>query len=381
LRRAIAAVEQELATPPPVEDAILADHVHLLAILKGEKDPDAGGVPIDTWRMQLAYLAHQLPWERERAVAVLAALSGERHQTVRGFLEALAEKLPLLTLYTGEWEFARDAVEAQRRGDLPPHSWLETTYLLRPVYEQISGVHRVLYHVIMEEQRQRALVLELALVAYRLEHGQYPEKLSELAGEYLREVPGDLFAARPTGGEILRGVPFNYHPRGLDGWLQKQQGGLIPPATPLFWSGGISGTHLLVDDQIKRVPLDFDERGRVVRAQDLAGRPLYRFSEHYDYPGTYDTFAIYELPTTEADGSRLRAGRDPRQDGVGVVPHRIHDYGFGGFGSGGYGGGYGYGEGVRAPYRADGGYGAAAAYATAVEPEGLPPGYDLPPLK
>jgi hypothetical protein len=46
------------------------------------------------------------------------------------------------------------------------------------------------------EQRRRNITVALALAAYRVDNGRYPEKLAALAPKYLKEAPGDLFSGK-----------------------------------------------------------------------------------------------------------------------------------------------------------------------------------------
>lgn len=52
---------------------------------------------------------------------------------------------------------------------------------------------------------RRGIRLEAVLEAYRLEHGQYPERLDQLAGSYMSQIPSDPFA---------EGEPFKYSRKG-----------------------------------------------------------------------------------------------------------------------------------------------------------------------
>jgi hypothetical protein len=88
-----------------------------------------------------------------------------------------------------------------------------------------------------------AIKLQLALMAYRLDHGQYPEQLAELVPDYLKHLPID-----PFGGE-----PFCYHPHGLPtDLIAKEQRDLdyaksiVPPKTALFWSRGLGDRWLVL---------------------------------------------------------------------------------------------------------------------------------------
>ena len=53
---------------------------------------------------------------------------------------------------------------------------------------------------------RRANCVVLALMAWKLEHGQLPDKLDELVGPYLKKLPLDPHST---------GLPFKYFPKGI----------------------------------------------------------------------------------------------------------------------------------------------------------------------
>ncbi len=82
--------------------------------------------------------------------------------------------------------------------------WVATTPLLSDSEWDGFGEFMAKRYVGMETQR-RAVVLTLALDAWKAEHGRLPSKLEELVGTYLDRMPLDPYS----------GKPFWYYPKGL----------------------------------------------------------------------------------------------------------------------------------------------------------------------
>lgn len=75
-----------------------------------------------------------------------------------------------------------------------------------PINQILSPVFTQARFKDVENQTQNALLLvTLALHAYQVEHGRYPQSLQELTPAYLKQLPDDPFALKGT---------FQYHPSG-----------------------------------------------------------------------------------------------------------------------------------------------------------------------
>ncbi|HEX9998358.1 MAG TPA: hypothetical protein VGB45_14565, partial [Abditibacterium sp.] len=107
-------------------------------------------------------------------------------------------------------------------------------------YPQMA--RRGIWNYARRKATNQNLLLRLALRAYRLENGTYPEKISQLAPKYLKKVPVDPFGK----GEI---------------WRYKRNGD-----TFLAWSVGPDGK----DDGGKSIP-PRKNNGRVIIMQDSKG--------------------------------------------------------------------------------------------------------------
>ena len=63
----------------------------------------------------------------------------------------------------------------------PPYSWLRTTLLLREEVERLGSFGRWLESVVNAQVASLGLRQQLVLIAYRIDHGNYPESLDALA--------------------------------------------------------------------------------------------------------------------------------------------------------------------------------------------------------
>ena len=113
-------------------------------------------------------------------------------------------------------------------------------------------------------------------MAYRLDHGEYPDSLAALVPDYLPFVPID-----PYSGE-----PFEYRPNGLDLELRDYDLITVPAHTPLLWSVGARQARL----RVKAV----EEPDASEPAVDVT-RKVYEF-ELAPSPYAYGTPLVFPLP-------------------------------------------------------------------------------------
>jgi hypothetical protein len=115
---------------------------------------------------------------------------------------------------------------------LSPFSWLSTSYLLRLQCEELWSYGGLQARAADFCVLNLGLKLQLALIAYRVDHERYPDNWDALVPDYLPHVPLDPYA----------GEPFQYEPHGLPGPLRGQTAAdsnePVPSNTPIFWSVG-----------------------------------------------------------------------------------------------------------------------------------------------
>lgn len=231
--QAVRRIPEVLADAPPPSEALAREYLRNLRILQGDPailaavqlDPHSAWKPgtlhLDphtAW--QLSVLGRWFPWERTRAIHFLRWCAAKDLERVRAAERRLAEGQPVLQdneqfiYFDGdEWQLARSTIGNN----------------LRPArrYLAIEGV-------VLPETRRRATLIRLALVAWRLEHGQLPDKLDRLAGVYFERVPSDPFT----------GQPFEYFPKGLPyelRWSEPRSNAeqRLAGGTPFLWSAGL----------------------------------------------------------------------------------------------------------------------------------------------
>lgn len=253
LKRAIDELSEINRNWPNPSAAVMNNYLAARAVVRGDTAPsfltDKQRDRLENW---LPYLANQLPGEAsraERALDILAACALD-------YFAGLDVELANIDGTTNESSAQRFRARLQpwylddptsfvvSDGlETGPHVWeraklvraAQTSYLAAEEFIRFNELPSYAYHWIADLAQRRAELVRLALIAYRLDHGQYPEALDELVPEYLteREI-SDPYAAGP----------FEYRREGFDHWILNeyfyQERAWYPPHTPVLWSIGPS---------------------------------------------------------------------------------------------------------------------------------------------
>jgi hypothetical protein len=166
-------------------------------------------MPVQIWM--------RLPWERERALRLLAFETCAGRQGVRGpwptseLLHVLSALAGLRTI-SQEW-------------NVPETQWRETR-TMRDDFEAM--------------QTARAAVrLILMLEAWKLQHGSLPKTLDELVGPYLKEIPLDPYSHEPFR-YFRNGIesPLRWGQPWMPAWPRSQYYQTLAANRPFIWSTG-----------------------------------------------------------------------------------------------------------------------------------------------
>ncbi len=276
IRRAIANLD---SIYPPVKDTkptwddferirdwqpsptIVADYVLLKSVINGHASPqfmnEYGGI-----HEYLAFLTGQFSFERERANRVLDYLLLNEGAQWLGITWRLNQSLMQDWYQKTLRERGADGVEdmgrdlrwriqraldasSRRRGEIflndryPPYSWLRTTSFLRLELEHLGSLGESLRSFADTQVGSWGLRQQLALLAYRVDHGAYPDQLAALVPDYLPFVPIDAYSGRP----------FEYRPQGLPLEFPGEPGNVVrhvAPGTPLLWSVGARNATMTI---------------------------------------------------------------------------------------------------------------------------------------
>jgi hypothetical protein len=241
LEFALAQLSEHFRVWQTPSESMYADHRLVRDVILGRRSPWAVNRESDLFAVQLAIMANELPWERERALAALEVITRQNTGDAEELLSYLSgvyarqyTSVQLRKWLRPRWAWARQW----------PANWklaspaAATSYLTRYEYEARSRVHELYAALCDIETCRRAAQLQLALAMYRLDQDEYPAWLSELVPEYLKAMPLDPYL----------GQPFQYEPDGLDLPLlmsssQPTSEGLAP-STPLLWSVGPGSARL-----------------------------------------------------------------------------------------------------------------------------------------
>ncbi len=256
LRKAITELEAIFASAPHPRKRILSDYIRVREVIL-EKD-----LPRSLQHKNpnyFPYLANKFFWERLRGLRALDyfamqainycdALVTLANSTPTGANVASGLVRELLPLAPDSQLFAVNRVVFDKNKKLFTMAcdWSYagyTSFLVAKEFGYGSNFNSLLLDWMRAETNRRALLVKLALLAYRLDHEEYPEELAELIPEYLEKMPLDPYSGRE----------FVYHFAGLKYPLvfsivppRSDVGTIdeIPDNTPLFWSVGPSDRRL-----------------------------------------------------------------------------------------------------------------------------------------
>lgn len=238
-----------------VRESILADREKIRAVLLGDEPPSFFDGGYSRLSEYLAYLANELPWERQRALQALDirtkqvldyALAAVYGANSHGICDSSVRRrllgrwhrnqapMPHRSVYNDRWH-------AYRRETM--NAWqASTSYLVSQ--EMNRFMNDFLRNTLNAKVRRAGLMTQLALIAYRLDHQRYPESLAELWPKYITLLPHDPYSDNP----------LEYRPQGFERPTTKQRylygsdgsyvtnvtkaEATIPAQTPLLWSVG-----------------------------------------------------------------------------------------------------------------------------------------------
>jgi len=258
LKSAMKQLPEYFAALPHPREALLVDYQEARSfVLEGKLSSfmDDDSIRASEY---MAYLVNKLPWERERALRaldILVNLQLNYADAVTAKMDTpdvreLLRNLPKHSYPKRSHHFVHELAFGDNWKSYYESQQLTTmslsSHLLQ--YLRIANSPHEYYQLLQgwveSQTRQRALLLELALLAYRLDHGEYPDRLSQLAGDYLESVPMDPFS----------GKSFHYRPQGLEFPLQHPDDRKvkIPSGTPLLWSVGNGNAHLVESTEYEK---------------------------------------------------------------------------------------------------------------------------------
>jgi hypothetical protein len=198
----------------------------------------------DTQSVRMLRLTHALlPWETARARRLASYFTASNLARVQAVEQAIASGAP-----TTRSQRADNAMYDSRQREIRQfEAWRRTTPLVS--HSSWSHPHEAFWrdHSLLQPEMYRRVVrVQLALLAWRHKHGQFPEKLDELVGPYFDQLPLDPCCGRPFRYEPKgwprdsRWVPQNYfmHRLGRSAKLGEPAVFVVDAGSPVLWSPG-----------------------------------------------------------------------------------------------------------------------------------------------
>ena len=234
LKAALAQLTAHFRQPPSLQSTLIADHLIIRDEILDKEPSLVVSQRSNSLLVHLAWLANQLPWERERALLALRNITLLNTGDAEDLTSGMYPNEIVTTLR--KWIRPRYAPPSDPLWVIA-QSATATSYRARLEYQQRTDVHK-LYRAYCDNQVcRRAVVLQIALVMFRRDHAAYPDHLSQLVPDYLESVPLD-----PYSGQL-----FHYEAAGLDLPLRaftESNFKRIDSYTPLFWSVSSGNTQL-----------------------------------------------------------------------------------------------------------------------------------------
>jgi hypothetical protein len=175
----------------------------------------------------LAMLLRFCPWERTRSVQLLELFTIDELNYFRNFQARLDRRGSDMV----RWGLSNSSFFISQRR-LPPWNLFASTPLLSPFLPSHQSSRGL--NLIGSKTRREATLLTLGLIAYRKEHGELPERLDQLVGEYFDELPLDPWSGRE----------FGYEPKGFPTQVAFSNH-VAEPGQPLLWSSSLSGAKVI----------------------------------------------------------------------------------------------------------------------------------------
>ena len=244
-------------------DRLTNEYLRVRSIIRGEAAPSsfgraASGGPaprLDEW---CALLANDLPGESARAERALEILASALTRYLRDSEVRLASEGSDVAAFSATgWRrrhrYSLAAMLAANQGfrdfDIGLHAeanhlvrHAQTSYLVAQEFTKPWSVAESLDEWVSAVAWWRAERVRLALIAYRLRHGSYPETLHKLSPDFLSpEQYRDPFGTGPYGYSA-EGLPHRTSKTWMYRSLERTDHyGSIPAGTPLLWSSGTGG--------------------------------------------------------------------------------------------------------------------------------------------
>jgi hypothetical protein len=295
LKSVINELQQVFNSLPLPSERILGDYWHSRDVISGQTDPS--GSP-----SVLLLLSNRLPSEQERGLLAIDRLTAQvlNYTGAVGHLarggssfshnpplqvdnpRELVRMAPWSLLYAiHEIAFNREFgsfLYANKMVDT-----CATSFFAAKVFDDSGHLREQLRHWVDAETRRRATLIQLALLAYRIDHKEYPESLDDLKDYWPTMLPWSI-------NDPFSNKPFKYHVNGLEHPLKLAGEKSIPPKTPLLWSVGSANWKLMET-------FEYDPNLAIGDSNDpeSTGQTVFKFLPQ-ETDGNYSENLVFTLP-------------------------------------------------------------------------------------
>jgi len=179
----------------------------------------------DSVSTAVAVLDRLCPWERFRAIRVCDRLAHEAATLLSSFDQNLSTGQTGMSLWV-----LQHADHPLNQFDSV--AWIHMTPLVSIWFP--AWRFELIERAVNTETRRRAMLITLALCAWRSDHGELPARLDQLQGAYFERLPIDPWSGRS----------FEYRPSGFPSSVQFPRG-TVEANRPLLWSVGLHDVRVV----------------------------------------------------------------------------------------------------------------------------------------
>ncbi|MCC7475579.1 MAG: hypothetical protein IT425_09300 [Pirellulales bacterium] len=298
-RTALEKLQTQIRRQANFANSFFADRNAIRKVVNGDESPWVLAQERNASLAKLAFVANELPWERERALVALDLITAQNQQNALGLINAMCKAMEKGT------DRSSYALRQWFRPWDRPEMWLTqqpaaaTSYLVSMEYQLRAPVNYLFLEYCHTVTAERATILQIALAMYRADHNEYPPTLESLVPEYLTQLPRDPYSVQN----------FEYRAGGLERPLAVwgvSSSDMIPPHTPLLWSIGPNEFYmqeyqkLAANDAGDSESADPEDRAMRNRSDRVSDSTYYVFERESStclfYPSSHFREFVFTLP-------------------------------------------------------------------------------------
>ncbi len=208
IKAAIEQIDAIAKTRPSRDEAIKTEHTNMRSVIQGKNTGDGRSFS-DFHGNWLSYKWNSLPWERARFLRMLDRATAQDLESLKNMGDPASFRPGMTPQFSS---LPSQLIESSPFGGVN---------FFKRYHEGPGYFGQIAFYELNTRTARRATKIILALMAWKLEHGELPKTLDQLVGPYFKTLP-----TAPRAGTV-----FTYFPKGLPKsiWAYPPQAGNYAP--------------------------------------------------------------------------------------------------------------------------------------------------------